>query len=211
MAKQYDFDPRLMHPFTCMISGPTQSGKTQFVFRMIRERVNFITPPPERIVWCFGCYQETFRDLSDQIEFVEGMPGPDLLDKDRRTLIIIDDLMCETNSSVTSLFTKDSHHKNASVVYISQNLFNNGKENRNISLNTHYLILFKNPRDAAQISHLAKQIFPGRVKYLTEAFADATSQPYGYLLVDLKTTTPDELRLRTEIFPDENMYVYIYK
>ena len=54
-------------------------------------------------------------------------------------------------------------------------------------------------------------MFPERVKYFREAYADATSHPYGYLLVDLKTTTPDVLRLRTDIFPDERTMVYVYK
>jgi hypothetical protein len=130
----------------------------------------------------------------------------------RRTLLIIDDLMAETDGRVTNIFTKGSHHKNASVVYISQNLYNKGKENRTINLNTHYLVLFKNPRDMMQISHLGRQMFPDRVKYFRDAFTDATShRSYGYLLVDLKTTTPDELRLRTDIFPDENTMVYLHK
>jgi hypothetical protein len=145
------------------------------------------------------------------VEFHEGIPDSSMLDG-RRTLLIIDDLMAETDGRVTNIFTKGSHHKNASVVYISQNLYNKGKENRTINLNTHYLVLFKNPRDMMQISHLGRQMFPDRVKYFRDAFTDATShRPYGYLLVDLKTTTPDELRLRTDIFPDENTMVYLHK
>jgi hypothetical protein len=208
MAREVDFDPRLHHPFTAMVCGPTQCGKTRFVLQLIRN-ANFINPPPERIIWCFGCYQDDYRN-SDCIEFVEGIPNSDILDG-RRTMLIIDDLMSETDDRITKLFTKGSHHKNASVVYISQNLFNKGKENRNISLNTHYLVLFKNPRDSAQIAHLGRQIFPDRVKYFREAFADATTRPYGYLLVDLKTTTPDDLRLRTDIFPNTDTIVYVYK
>jgi hypothetical protein len=208
MAREVDFDPRLLHPFTAMVCGPTQCGKTRFVMQLIRN-ADFIYPPPERIIWCFGCYQDEYRN-NDSIEFVEGIPSSDILDG-RRTLLIIDDLMSETDDRVTKLFTKGSHHKNASVVYISQNVFNKGKENRNFSLNTHYLVLFKNPRDSAQIAHLGRQIFPERVKYFREAFADATTRPYGYLLVDLKTTTPDNLRLRTDIFPDKDTIVYVYK
>ena len=161
-------------------------------------------------MWCYGEYQDAFRDRSDSMEFIEGLPDSNFLDG-RRTLLIIDELMSETDSRVTKLFTKGSHHKNASVIYISQNLFHKGKENRNISLNSHYLILFKNPRDAIQITHLGRQIFPDKVKYFREAFTDATSRPYGYLLVDLKPTTPDELRLRTHIFPPEMTIVYVYK
>jgi hypothetical protein len=189
-----------------MVVGPTQCGKTQFVIKMI-ESANTISPQPERIVWCFGSYQDAFRNMVD-VEFIEGMPDCDLLDG-RRTLLIIDDLMCETDGRITKLFTKGSHHKNASVVYISQNLFNKNKENRNISLNTHYLVLFKNPRDSSQVNHLGRQIFPDAVKYFKEAFVDSTSRPYGYLLIDLKPTTPDKLRLRTDIFPNEQTIVYV--
>ena len=129
-----------------------------------------------------------------------------------RNLIVIDDLMAETNERVTSLFTKKSHHRNTSVLYLVQNLFPKNKESRTISLNTHYMVVFKNPRDATQMSHLARQMYPGRVKFVQEAFKDATRLPYGYLLVDLKQDTPEDMRLRTAIFPDDDVqYVYLPK
>ena len=37
----------------------------------------------------------------------------------KRTLLITDDLMSETDDRVTKLFTKGSHHLNCSVIYIS--------------------------------------------------------------------------------------------
>ena len=210
MEQQVEFDPRLKHPFTCMVVGPTQCGKTRFVLELIR-RSSSIHPPPERIVWCFGCYQDLFRNV-DGVEFVEGVPDMNILDGGKkRTLLIIDDLMSETDSRVTKIFTKGSHHLNCSVIYISQNLFNKGKENRNICLNTHYLVLFKNPRDSAQILHLGRQIFPDAIKYFKESFADATFLPYGYLLIDLRTTTPEDLRLRTDIFSDDKTVVYVQR
>ena len=205
-----EFDPRLKHPFTCMVVGPTQCGKTRFVLELIR-RSSSIHPPPERIVWCFGCYQDLFRNV-DGVEFVEGVPDMNILDGGKkRTLLIIDDLMSETDSRMTKTSTKGSHHLNCSVIYISQNLFNKGKENRNICLNTHYLVLFKNPRDFAQILHLGRQIFPDAIKYFKESFADATSLPYDYLLIDLRTTTPEDLRLRTDIFSDDRTVVYVQR
>ena len=48
---------------------------------------------------------------------------------------------------------------------------------RTISLNAHYLILFKNPRDASQINHLAKQMYPTKSKFMVEAYRDATLPP----------------------------------
>ena len=70
--------------------------------------------------------------------------------------------------------------------------------------------VFKNPRDVSQVTHLAKQMYPGRVKLVQEAFKDATGVPYGYLLVDLKQDTPEDMRQRTTILPDETVqYVYV--
>ena len=81
---------------------------------------------------------------------------------------------------ITSLFTKGCHHRNLSVIFILQKIFHRGKELRDMSLNCHYLVLFKSPRDSSQINHLAKQMFPGHVKYMQESFQDTTSRPYGY-------------------------------
>ena len=112
---------------------------------------------------------------------------------------------------VTKLFTKKSHHCNTFVIYLIQNLFPKGKENRTISLNAQYMVLFNNPRDATQVTHLAKQMYPGRIKYMQEAYADSTTGSYGYLFIDLRRETPECLRLRTNIFPEEIQYTYIPK
>ena len=71
-------------------------------------------------------------------------------------------------------------------MYLVQNFFPKHKESRTISLNAQYMVLFKNQRDASQLTHLAKQIYLGRVNFVQEAFKDATNVLYGYLLVDLK-------------------------
>lgn len=198
-------DTRLKHPFTCLIAGPTGCGKTYLVKELIKR--NTIEPPPERIVWCYGEWQPMYTQMKN-VEFVEGFHFE--TDPAQRTLLIIDDLMQETDERVTQLFTKGSHHHNISVVYLVQNVFGKNKELRTISLNTHYMVIFKNPRDGSQITHLAKQMFPRNVKYLQEAFADATSQPHGYLLIDLKQETPDHLRLRTNILQSQQV-VYLQK
>ena len=72
-----------------------------------------------------------------------------------------------------------------------------------MSFNCYYLILFKSSRDSSQVNQLAKQIFPGHLKYMQEAFHDATRQPYGYSLYDLKPEATSDFRLRNNIFPGE--------
>ena len=61
----------------------------------------------------------------------------------------------------------------------------------------------------SQMTTLAKQMYPGRVKFVQEAFADATSTPYGFILIDLKQDTPEDVRLCTFILPD-NAVQYVY-
>ncbi|GFX28685.1 putative uncharacterized transposon-derived protein F54H12.3 [Trichonephila clavipes] len=54
-----------------------------------------------------------------------------------------------------------------------------------------------NRRDQSQITHLGRQLYPRKVKFFQECYADATSKPYGYLLIDLKPETDESLRVRT--------------
>ena len=196
-------DPRWQHPFTCIVAGPTGCGKTTFVARLLRNASEMIDPPPERVTWYYGEWQAGYKNLDiPNMRMEEGLPQS--FDNDgKRGLVVLDDLMAETDDRVTNLFTKKSHHSNTSVIYLVQNLFSKNKESRTISLNSQYMIVFKNPRDVTQMTTLAKQMYPGRVKFVQEAFADATASPYGYLLIDLKHNTPDDMRLRTSILPDD--------
>ena len=118
---------------------------------------------------------------------------------------MFDDQMIDAGKDkrIVNLFTRGSHHRNLSVIYIVQNLFHQGKGSRSISLNSHYLVLFKNPRDKWQILTLAKQMHPGQTDFVLNQYEEAVKRPFGYLLIDLKTTTQDNCRLRTNVLPSE--------
>jgi hypothetical protein len=204
-------DVRLKHAFTCTVAGPTSSGKTWFVFRLIKHVKSMITPPPEKIVYCYGEFQSMFAEYPT-VEFQEGLPSVDQFDGRQRVLLIIDDLMNEADQNVCNLFTKLSHHRNVSVVFITQNLFHKNKFVRTMNLNTHYIVMFKNPRDASQVAILARQMYPGKSQFVVEAYEDATKEPHGYLLIDLRPDTDDRYRIRTKIFPDDSrQYAYLPK
>ena len=160
-------------------------------------------------MYCYEEFQPLFAKLPG-VEFHEGLPEVERFDGRRRVLLIIDDLMNEADETVCKLFTKLSHHRNVSVVFLTQNLFHKSPHVRTMNLNTHYLVLFKNPRDATQVATLARQMYPGKSKFLLEAFEDATKEPYGYLLIDLKPETDEKYRIRTNIFPDDDrQYAYV--
>ncbi len=101
----------------------------------------------------------------------------------QNSLVIIDDLMseCSKDQRISNLFTSGSHHQGISVMYLTQNLFPPGKQSRTISLNSHYMIAFKNPRDSLVVSTLARQMYPNNYNFLLESYQDATKKPYGYL------------------------------
>ena len=205
-------DPRFKHPFTCIVAGPTGCGKSQFVARLLRTKDSTISPVPDRMVFHYTEWQPLYERLEKFVELQQGLPDVDSFDPRQKNLLVLDDAMGVVDKKkIASLFTEKSHHRNLSVIYVVQNLFEKGPESRTVSLNAHYMVIFKNPRDASQISHLARQMYPGRGKYLQEAFVHATSKPYGYLLVDARQETPEHLRLRTKIFPGQLQTVYVRK
>ena len=134
-----------------------------------------MTPAPSRIMYCYGEYQNLFSHYP-HVEFNQGLPDVTTFDGRQPVLLVLDDLMSESGDDVEKIFTKFSHHRNISIIYLSQNLFYKSKQNRTMSLNAHYLVIFKNPRDQNQLATLARQMYAGKSKVLIEAFGDATSQ-----------------------------------
>jgi hypothetical protein len=59
--------------------------------------------------------------------------------------------------------------------------------------------MFNNPVDPQPIATLGRQMYPSRRNFLLQKFNGATKEPYSYLVVDLKPTTPDSLRVRTDV------------
>src|SRR5579859_478808 len=201
------------HPFTGICAGPTGSGKSELMKKIVLNANYLIDPPPERIVWYYAEYQPKLNSELGQlgVEFKEGCPDISEFNGKERVLILIDDLMAECGKEITNLFVKGSHHRNISLWFLMQNFYHQGKEIRTITLNAQYIILFKNPRDVQQVKFLARQMYDRDAQALLEAFAVATSKPHGYLLIDLKQATPDHLRLRSKIIPGEALEVYASK
>ena len=97
---------------------------------------------------------------------------------------------------INDLFTEGSHHCNISVVTLNHNLFF-GKDHTQ-RRNCHYLVFFNNPVDRQPVTTLGRQMYPSRRNFFLQKFDEATERSYAYLLVDLKPTTLDSLRLRTD-------------
>ena len=110
---------------------------------------------------------------------------PDYLDNfqftEKRNLIIFDGLMTKAkcDQKVADHFIKGSHHRNISSVYLTKNVFPQGKACRDIALNTQYLVLFNNPIDRQQVATLARRNYPSTCVAFMRKFEDARARPYG--------------------------------
>ena len=194
----------LSSPSTFMICGPSGSGKMVFVSKFIKNRDCLMNPPPERIVWCYSIWQKVYDKI--EAEFIQGVPDLNYFDG-KPTILVLDNLMGQKVDLVTSFFTRGSHHLNLTVFYLVQNLFFRGI--RTISLNSQIVVLFKNPRDSQQVSFFSRLSYAKHIKEIETSFTDSTKTPHGYLLFDFRSETPDQLRIRTDIFREDQQFMYV--
>ena len=120
--------------------------------------------------------------LHKNVSFHEDVPQNFGNEHGKPCLIILDDLLNEVYSKdVCDLFTKGSHHRNFSVILITQNLFHRGRFCRDISLNAKYSVALKNVRDKSQFQYLARQVHPEDSDSLYTAYLESTERAHGYL------------------------------
>lgn len=159
---------KLLHPFSLIISGVSQSGKSEFVKKLLTHDAQLIEPCPSRIIVSYTENQPANTPYDDmakhnnRIEFRQGLDF-DMSEFSNKhpTLLIIDDQMKDvlTNEKIQTLFTRGIHHNSVSVILLTQNLYPQGKFGRDIRLNCHYMVIMRSPTFASQIQYLGKQFF----------------------------------------------------
>lgn len=175
------------------------------MFDLLRNRSVLIDDPPVEVVYALPPNQEiNFPEdiqADPAVVLFKGIPDFEEFKDKRRRLLIIDDQIQDCGNDVVALFTRGSHHFNISVIVLTQNIFFANPGFRTMSLNAHYIVLFKNPRAMDQISVLARQVSPNNVKFFQESFADATKAAHSYFMLDMTQSCNEKLRFRTNIFP----------
>jgi hypothetical protein len=191
-------------PFGLIISGPSSSGKTQFLLKFVAECDELITPKPVSTLYCFGEMNPAVPILQKSgVDVYSGVPPEELIKRmPRPLLLILDDLMLSIDESYLSdLFTKKSHHHQFAVVFVTQNLFE--RKIKVARLSAQYLVLMRAPNSLLSIRNIGVQLFPRQLDFFLDAYRKATARPYGYLLIDMHASSDPVLRLRTNIFKDE--------
>ena len=210
-------------PALITLSGVSGAGKTHFTDRLIRNADKLFDQKVVATMYCYTAYQPIFAKMEAEIpniSFYRGIPTIETIQewiessgREGRPhhLLILDDLQTTALESkdVADIATIHSHHSNISCLTVYQNIFGSGKYARTIALQAHYIIAMKNLRDLTQLSHLSRQVFPGKAQLLPEIMKHLTKKfQYPYLVIDLSPHSSTEYRLRTSIFPGELMRVF---
>ncbi len=208
------YDMRFKNPSAFLLAGATQSGKTTFTLNLLRNVDDMFQKPACKlnVVYFFRDWQPAFDIFKKEgivHKWVNRLPTTTDIDNytsgflDTGSIFVIDDFQEELNTDTVQIFTNKCHHRNCIVILLAQNIFCPNKGFRTISLNSTYVLLFKNPRDASQINCFAKQFSPGDNAWLIKAFKEATRKPHSYMLFDSHQDTPDWARIRSHLLPHE--------
>lgn len=206
-------DLKLKLPSGSVVSGATMSGKSTFLEKVVANSQEMFEPPPKCIIYAYGGdYHDrvgTFQRLGAVI--VAGLPSDEVINRcEKPALLILDDLMGDAKSSyLTDLYTKKVHHKNLGVMFVTQNLY---EKNLKVARdNSQYLFLLKAPMTRLQIRTIGTQLFPGQLNYFLDAFDKATDEgdESSYLMIDAHPRSKRVLKLRSNIFPQEEHTVFL--
>ena len=213
--RKREYDLRFENPCAFILAGPTMSGKTTFVFNLLRHiDTLFVNPKCKQNVLYFYNRKQDGFDLfkKENIvkEWIHALPSTDQIEEKTEayknrggSVVIIDDFMDELNKDTAQIFTSMRHHLDFVLILMIQNLFSSNPVFRTISLNATYILIFKNVRDASQIQSFAKQFAPGEAGWVVNAFKNATRRAHSYVLFDCNGAAPYELKIRSHMLPHE--------
>jgi hypothetical protein len=200
-------------PGTALLCGATGQGKSHLMTQIIAHRDQLFDRPVQSVIWHYTEEGSVPTELAEKhgVIFKEGPPClEDFPPGEGLKILVLDDMMPEISKNLVEFFLKGSHHRNIHVFLLVQNLYN--KKIREISLNSHVVILFKHRRDLSQIRHFCMQIDPASWRSIFAAYKDATDRPgHQYFLCDFHVKTPNFLRFRTDILPNQKQIVYVIK
>jgi len=156
---------KFKHPFSCTVSVLRHSCKSSFCLRRLQKLDSLYTEPEigGGIIWCYSGKPgfPKRQQLPPYTTYHEGVPENFGGGVGKLCLVILDDLLNDVYSNqVCDLFTRGSHHRNISVILITQNLFLQGRFCREISQSAHYLVALKGDRGKKEFMYFANQGYP---------------------------------------------------
>ena len=219
---------KIICPSRMLVAGPTTSGKSWFMAKIIEHRSTIYNCSFDRIVYfsphCLSGGQEKYiaslRKSFPNLELSASLPNVDdfsIVADDSHKLFLIDDFMESFNNSSLAfkLLTIDSHHRKISVIVTSHNLFGASKYQKTFSRNYSEMVLLANRGDKLSLRTLGSQMFPDSPRILLRAMSwveDHSEENPKFILLDISpiTTLPTNMIVRTNIFPHDGIHAPIF-
>jgi len=175
-------DFKFKTPFAMSVTGPSQSGKSDFIVKLMQNREFLFAVNFEKIFYftpeaLFIRHNEVFEKLKHycpQTQHISGLPDTIKLNltHDRTPkLLIIDDLMNDFLSSeaMVQLLSVQVHHFNITVIFTLQNFYAPSKFGKTLARNVNYQVLFYNRMDLRETRNISLQIST-QPNFLTDSF-----------------------------------------
>ena len=200
---------RFKTPSSILVGGPSGRRKTCFTESLLLDHLEeLFVNPPSTVHFCCGAWQDGFQTMKEEgVQFHEGVPTTFHLQKwfPKGDLLVLDDLITKggQDKDLLDLFTKHSHHKNITVLYLCQDMFPPEKYAKSISRNAHYVIAFKNPSDQLGIRNLLLQTFPTYWQDVMDVYQKVIERPFGYMVLDLHPASDDRMRVSSHLLTHE--------
>ena len=191
--------------------GPSETGKSQLIYNWLK--IGTFQPKFDKIYYFYQHSQPLYDVMQKEIENLEFVLGVNfeiihsLENNGTKYLLSFDD-SCEEicNSKAFVDIATAGRHRGLSTIYIKHNLFHQSKLGRDVELQNTHIVLFNSPRDVMQVTTLSTQL--GLASGLVDWYRDATSVPFGPLLIDLSARTDNRLRYCTKTGPiPSNFYI----
>ena len=191
-----DIDTEAEFPdnFRCIISGPSECGKTFLLKKLFLASIYFdklyiIGPTGDQ--YQGTCFADEGVDKADEgvgkadVEFIKdikNLPSPDKLPKDLKKIMIFDDVRAK--EPVINEYFCRGRHNNCNMIYLNQNLFS--LDRQSVRENCNLFILFEQ-RGKVLIS--IYQDFFNNVELSYNDFANLCNkvwkEPYNYIVIDI--------------------------
>ena len=166
---------------------PSDSGKTYLIHE--RLKVGTFQPKFDKIYLFYQHLQPLYDVMQKEIDILEFVQGVhfeiinSLKNNGTKYLPIFDYSCAEIcNSKEFVVIATAGRHRGFSTIYIKHNLFHQSKLGRDVELQNTHIVLSKSTRDVHQVATLSVPLGLGSA--LVDWYRDATSVPFGHLLID---------------------------
>ena len=124
-----------IHPFRCIIAGPTSSGKLTFMLKMVEHQKSIFTTEFSRIMYCIPAHNAALHDdyfkklqgFCPNVELILGLPKPNVIKSDTLPKLLLIHVECAGSSSTIhedNIFGVIFTRKRQLYVHISVTLHN---------------------------------------------------------------------------------------